>query len=209
MIYIYIYIYNALFDIVDNNNLDAMTKYEAECLYKHIKNFKFLFSIIFWYDLFNQFNPSSKLFQKIHFDISSSLKLLERLLIFFGNLRSNEAFEKFILEAIELVKEIDVEPVIEHSQGRILVRRVRRNYSYENVDEPINDSKLNLKVYFFNFILDVAINCITEIFEQLKEHNDIFLFSYEIEKFKIMTRNELIKIEKFKIMTRNELIKIC
>lgn len=188
-------IYDALFDIVDNNNLDAMTKYEAECLCKHIKNFKFLFSIVFWYDLLNQINPVSKLMQKVNFDISAALKLLERLLMYFTNLRSNddEAFEKFILEATELAKEIDVEPVIEHSQGRILARRVRRNFSYENVDEPINDPKLHLKVNFFNYILDVAINRVTERFEQLKEHNDIFLFLYEIEKIKIMTRNELIK----------------
>ncbi|KAF0685712.1 zinc finger MYM-type protein 1-like, partial [Aphis craccivora] len=188
-------IYDALFDIVDTNNLDAMTKYEAECLCKHIKNFKFLFSIVFWYDLLNQINPVSKLMQKVNFDISAALKLLERLLMYFTNLRSNddEAFEKFILEATELAKEIDVEPVIEHSQGRILARRVRRNFSYENVDEPINDPKLHLKVNFFNYILDVAINRVTERFEQLKEHNDIFLFLYEIEKIKIMTRNELIK----------------
>lgn len=130
--------------------------------------------------------------QKINFDISAALKLLERLLMYFANLRSNddEAFEKFILEATELAKEIDVEPIIKHSQGRILARRVRRNFSYENVVEPINDPKLHLKVNFFNFILDVAINRITERFEQLKEHNDIFLFLYEIEKIKIMKRDE-------------------
>jgi hypothetical protein len=58
------------------------------------------------------------------------------------------------------------------------------------VDEPINDPKLHLKVNFFNFILDIAINRITEKFEKSKEHNDIFLFLYEIEKIKIMTCDE-------------------
>ncbi|KAL4107587.1 hypothetical protein QTP88_017912 [Uroleucon formosanum] len=90
--------------------------------------------------------------------------------------------KSIILEATELAKEINIEPIIEHSQGRILARRVR-----------INDPKLHLKVNFSNFSLDVANNRITERFEQLKEHNDIFLFLYEIKKIKIMTRDELIK----------------
>lgn len=52
--------------------------------------------------------------QKIHFDISAALKLLGRLLMYLANLICNDdkAFEKFILDATELAKEIDVKPVI-------------------------------------------------------------------------------------------------
>ncbi|XP_060855578.1 uncharacterized protein LOC132933285 [Metopolophium dirhodum] len=116
-------IYDSLFDIVDNNNSDAMTKYEAECLF-------------------------SKLMQKINFDISAALKLLERLLMYFPNLRyhNDEAFEKCILEATELAKEIDVEPVIQHSQGRILALRVVVvNLSFYVVgDVPNAEKKYNM-----------------------------------------------------------------
>lgn len=75
--------------------------------------------------------------QTIHFNISEALKLLKRLLIYFEYLRFNddEEFEKFILNATELAKEIGIKPVVERSQDKIFAWRTRRNFSYENMDD--------------------------------------------------------------------------
>lgn len=49
-----------------------------------------------------------------------------------------------------------------------------------------------MKVNFFSYIFNVAINLNTERFEQSKEHIDTFLLFYEIEKIKGMTYDEFI-----------------
>jgi hypothetical protein len=42
-----------------------------------------------------------------------------------------------------MASEIDVVSVFEQSVGRIKARRVKRQFDYENVDEPIIDPKIN------------------------------------------------------------------
>lgn len=41
--------------------------------------------------------------------------------------KGGEGFEKFIFEVTELAKEINVDPIIKHSQGRISVMRIWMN----------------------------------------------------------------------------------
>lgn len=95
-------ILNALFDILENNDLDAMAKYEVKCLYNQIKNFKFLFFLV-W--LLNHINLVNKLMQTKNLIISEALILLKRLLIYFEYLRFNddEYFEQFIFDTTELL----------------------------------------------------------------------------------------------------------
>lgn len=187
-------IYDALFDIVQDTNGDSMTRHEAECLCRHIKQFKFLCSLIIWYDLLNLINPVSKLMQTINFDISAAMKILETLLSYLKQQRTDNdnSFEKIVLEATKLASEIDVEPIFEYTIGRITARRVKRQFDYENADDPIIDPKVHFKVNFYNNILDIAINSINDRFEQLKEHSDYFLFLYDINKLKNMTYEELL-----------------
>lgn len=90
--------------------MDSMTRHEAECLCKYIKQFKFLCSITIWYDLLNQINPVSKLMQKINFDISAAIKILEALLSYLKQQRfdCDNSFDKYVFEASKLASEIDV-----------------------------------------------------------------------------------------------------
>jgi hypothetical protein len=67
-----------------------------------------------------------------------------------------------------MASKIDVVSVFEQSVGRIKARRVKRQFDYENVDEPIIDPKINFKVNFFNNIFDIAINSVNDRFEQIK-----------------------------------------
>lgn len=90
--------------------MDSMTRHEAECLCKYIIQFKFLCSITIWYDLLNQINPVSKLMQKINFDISAAIKILEALLSYLKQQRfdCDNSFDKYVFEASNLASEIDV-----------------------------------------------------------------------------------------------------
>lgn len=47
--------------------------------------------------------------------------------------------------------------------------RVKRQFAYENVDEPIIDPKINFEDNFFNNIFDIGINSINDRFGQIKE----------------------------------------
>jgi len=119
---------------------------------------------------------------------------LEALLSYLKQQRldSDNSFDKYVIEASRLASEIDVVSVFEQSAGRIKARRVKRQFYYENMDEPIIDPKINFKVKFFNNIFDIAINSINDRFEQIKEHSDYFSFLYDINKLEDMTYDNLL-----------------
>jgi len=73
---------DALFEITQDTNLDSMARHGAKCLCKHIKQFKFVCSVVIWHNIINRYNPVSKLLQKINFDISTAMQILENLLLF-------------------------------------------------------------------------------------------------------------------------------
>ncbi|XP_026821672.1 zinc finger MYM-type protein 1-like [Rhopalosiphum maidis] len=130
-------IYDALFEISENINLDPMVKHEAECLCNLIKTFKFICSVVIWYDILNHINPVNKLMQKPNFDISLALGILETLLKHLNELRSEESFEKMIIDSTALATEMGVESVFENSRGRVKPRRTRKHFDYEHNDEPL------------------------------------------------------------------------
>jgi hypothetical protein len=53
-------IYDALYDICQEMSYDPITRHEAELLASHMKNFKFLCSIVIWYNV----NIANKVLQK-------------------------------------------------------------------------------------------------------------------------------------------------
>ncbi|XP_060855512.1 zinc finger MYM-type protein 1-like [Metopolophium dirhodum] len=130
-------IYDALFETSENINVDPMVKHEAECLCNLIKTFKFICSVVIWYDILNHINPISKLMQKPNFDISLALGILKTLLKHLNELRSEESFEKMIIDSTALATEMGVESVFENSRGRIKPRRTRKHFDYEHNDEPL------------------------------------------------------------------------
>ncbi|XP_025409287.1 zinc finger MYM-type protein 1-like [Sipha flava] len=119
-------IYDALFEIVQDKNVDSMTRHEAECLCKYIKQFKFLCSIT----------------------ICAAIQILEALVSYLKQQRldCDNSFDKYVFEASKMASEIDAVSVFEQSVGRIKARRVKRQFDYENVDEPIIDPKINFKI---------------------------------------------------------------
>jgi hypothetical protein len=59
-------------------------------------------------------------------------------------------------------------------------------FGYEGEDEPVTDPQQKLKVYFFNQILDSAIQSVNERFTQLEEQGSVFSILYNIPTIKDM-----------------------
>lgn len=106
-------IYDALNYIIDDTSLIAETgvrsRAEAKDIALKLKSFKFLCSLVIWYELFYEINVSSKLLQTISLDISETIYQLNKTKQFFQEYRTNENFEKILKKARELANELDVE----------------------------------------------------------------------------------------------------
>lgn len=89
--------------------MDASARDEASGLLNQLKQFKFLCSIIIWYEILNRINPVSKLMQRKDFDLSLVMDLLKTTKDFFQNSRSDEFFNQLLVDARELADEIDAE----------------------------------------------------------------------------------------------------
>ena len=75
-------IFEALISIVEDDSLNGQsgtkTKVEAKGILYKISNFKFLFSVVFWYDILYEIKVCSKLLQGISIDVETALKVLKR-----------------------------------------------------------------------------------------------------------------------------------
>ena len=76
---------------------------------------------------------------------------------------------------------------------RHCVRRIKRNFSYEARDEPIEDPKEKYKIDFFYFTIDQALNALDARFEQLSNHSKYFQFLYNIYDLNTMSKEMLLK----------------
>jgi hypothetical protein len=89
-------IFNALNIIKDYINLigthGLQTKADAYALLKNICDFKFICSIIIWYDILIIVNPESKKLQSIQFDIQIFVKSISEIIEFLKEYRMNGYF---------------------------------------------------------------------------------------------------------------------
>jgi hypothetical protein len=132
--------------------------------------------------------------QKPNFDISLALNILKTLLKHLNELRSEESFEKMIIDSTALATAMGVESVFENSRGRIKPRHIRKHFDYEHNNESVIDPKQQFKINSLNyFTLNVAINSVNDSFEQIKEHNNNLSFFYNLKKLKNLTHENTLK----------------
>jgi hypothetical protein len=95
--------------------------------------------------------------------------------------RSDKGFEEILVDAKDLADTSTLEVESEFQQStRIRPPRVKRQFNYESEDHLVVEPKQEFKINFFFFILDKSMNSLDERFEQLRNHNDIFNFLYNI-----------------------------
>jgi hypothetical protein len=111
--------------------------------------------------------------------MQTATDLISQVKNYFIEFRSDKGFEEILVDAKDLADTLEVEPEFQQST-RIRPRRVKRQFNYESEDHLVVEPKQEFKINFFFFILDKSINSLDERFEQLRNHNDIFNFRYNI-----------------------------
>ena len=144
-------IYDALFSIYEDSDMDTSARDEASGLLNQVKQFKFVCSIIIWYETLFRINPVSKLMQSTDFELCSVIQLLKNTTEFFKKARSDYFFNQVLVDAKELATEIDGETNFD-TLPKHRVRSKKRQFNYECRDEPIVDPKEKYKIDVFFFI---------------------------------------------------------
>ncbi|XP_067140986.1 zinc finger MYM-type protein 1-like [Centruroides vittatus] len=86
---------------------DPQIKSEAESLGNAMKDYKFLVSLVFWYDLLFQVNYISKELQSKSVDVSIALSSFEKLLKWLSDYR-NTGFEQVLVQAKTLAEDLEI-----------------------------------------------------------------------------------------------------
>ncbi|XP_046737530.1 zinc finger MYM-type protein 1-like [Diprion similis] len=185
-------IYDALMEISLDDKRDNLSKHEAQCLAQSIANFKFIRSVIIWFDILNQVNVESKLLQSLALNIIECCNILDRTTAFLKQYRSEESFCRILNEAKDLASELKVEPTF-HPNNTVRVRRKKRNFEYEARDERVTDPKEQFRTELFYHVIDTAVISMEERFQQLQEHSNDFKFLYDIHALKSSTKEKIMK----------------
>jgi hypothetical protein len=177
-----------IYDASNDIRIDAFGKNTATNLAKKIKSFKCICSTITWYQILYRINLVSKSLQDKAVNMQTATDLISQVKKYFIALRSDKGFEEILVDAKDLADTIvcldnadtlEVESEFQQST-RIRPRRVKRQFNYESEDHLVVEPKQEFKINFFFFILDKSINSLDERFEQLRNHNDIFNFLYNM-----------------------------
>ncbi|XP_030068040.1 uncharacterized protein LOC115476054 [Microcaecilia unicolor] len=176
--------YDALIEIAEASE-DAQARSEAESLANQMKDYKFIVSLVFWYDLLFQVNFVSKELQSKTVDLATALSSFEKLLQWLKQYRET-GFEQVLVGATELANDLEVTPEFQTNT----LRKRKRHFIYESADNPITDPKEAYKVNCFNQVLDKAMQSLEPRFKQLKKNVDLFGF---LSTFQQIPKQELQK----------------
>lgn len=138
-------VYDALLEVTEDTTRDLLTKSEAKNLAIKLKSFQFICSIVVWYEILYNVNIASKMMQSPSLDLPESNKILEKVKSYLETLRTEEGFEKILVDAKELAEQMEV-PAIFLPTSRL--RRRKKHFDYEQEDDPIQDAKKILKLAF-------------------------------------------------------------
>lgn len=143
-------------------------------------DFKFICSVIIWHEVLGQINIVSKMLQSPQANIESAIALLDSAATNLVEFKE-EGFEHSVQEATGLCEEEELDIAVEF----VSYRRGRR--CTEDVELSPNDF---FKKNFFEYLIDVTLNSISERFHALQQHFDLFSFLFDVSKFKEMDRDK-------------------
>ncbi len=176
-------IYDALYEISQDESFDAECRRDAENFGLKMQNFTFCCCVVIWHNILNQINTASKILQNISTDISAAKTILESTLMYLKKYRSEEGFEQSKKEAELIADDLDIDysfpPV-----ASIRKRKKKKMFTYEADDESITDPEHRFRTELFYTILDAAITSCEERFQQLNSYQNYFGFLYDIAKIK-------------------------
>ncbi|KAK7871552.1 hypothetical protein R5R35_010352 [Gryllus longicercus] len=160
--------------------------HEALTLTEQLQKFDFLVSLVVWYDILFQINTISKVMQSKSMDLCKVVELIKNCAEFLKEYRDN-GLKRAITNAKELAQILEVEPKFVSAKR---IRYVKRQFDYEGQDDSLSRKtpEKQFEIEFFNPLLDVALQAITERFEQLNQYADTWSFLFNIKKITIYRR---------------------
>ncbi|XP_073427404.1 uncharacterized protein [Dendrobates tinctorius] len=177
-------VHDAQMDIAENISLTGssgnVSRLEAQGLAKQVGTFSFVTSVLVWLNILYEINLTSKLLQSQEFHLAGASQHLDKTKKYLQSLRSDEEFEKLLVDAREITEELGIPANFESCSAPKRLKKKTRQFSYEGKGEPIRDEKQRFKINFYVAILDTAINSVDERFTQLKEMELKFGFLHHI-----------------------------
>ncbi|XP_025198869.1 zinc finger MYM-type protein 1-like [Melanaphis sacchari] len=169
-------IYNALIKLSEVENIDAGTRHEAVSLADQLTDFKFLISLVVWYDILFQVNLVSKSMQAKAIDLINGFNMLKSALEFIKNYR--DQFDQILVKAKAIADELGVD-----SEIKVVRKRIKKkHFDYERSDDTDHRTVLEkFKHEFFYTLIDVVTTSLTDRFEILKIHVDLWNFLYDLK----------------------------
>lgn len=181
-------IIDALLKVADEST-DPMAHSQALSLANEVKDYQFLVSIVFWYDILNHINVVSKTLQGETTDLSIAIGMLQRTLSWLKKYR-NVGFQSALVDAREIAEEIGCSLVFKAPRGR------RKG--------PISDPKELFRIDCFNQIVDTAIVDMGRRFEQLNSHDDNFGFLLKFSEMPIADISKSCKALESQLTSTND-----
>ncbi|KAG5122538.1 hypothetical protein JHK84_040878 [Glycine max] len=152
-----------------------------------MENFEFLLGMNIWYDILFAVNFVSKIMQSKDMNIDVAIDHLRGLITYVKNYR------EMILHLLESIKEMTIEMDIEPKFNE--KRKIHRKKHFDDIvsDEIAYSIEDSFHVDYFLYVLDQFISSIESRFKQFLEHENMFGFLFDSNKFKTLSEDELKK----------------
>lgn len=183
-------VYDAVYEATTDTKIDAFGKSIAIGIARKLTDFRFLCSLITWYEILYRVNLVSKTLQKKEVNLPGAVKLIESVKEFLNGMRSENGLNSVMTDARELAEKLEVAPEFP-AEVQVRPRKAKRQFSYESEDEPVKSGKESFKIDFFFVVLDKAINSLDERLELLRNHGNNFQFLYDLNLVEELNKEEV------------------
>ncbi|XP_050304676.1 zinc finger MYM-type protein 1-like [Anthonomus grandis grandis] len=153
----------------------------ANLLLLKIKSFKFICSIIIWYNVLTKINIASKVMQESDVALPNIILILKSK-TYISSIRSDEGFTDILEEAKKVAEDMDCDPSFPPI-NIVRPQTKKRLFDYECVDEAPKNPVDQFKINFYFVILDTTLLKLEERFEQMKQHDTLFNFLNNLHSF--------------------------
>ncbi|XP_047137607.2 zinc finger MYM-type protein 1-like [Hydra vulgaris] len=110
-------IYDALLEIADDTSLTGSSgstaRSDAKALANSVAKFKFVVSIVVWYNILFEINITSKQLQAKDLDIHAAVQQLQHTQAYLVDCRSDIGFARMLVDAAEIAKDLEILPTFE------------------------------------------------------------------------------------------------
>uniref|UniRef100_A0A8C3FTF5 HAT C-terminal dimerisation domain-containing protein n=1 Tax=Chrysemys picta bellii TaxID=8478 RepID=A0A8C3FTF5_CHRPI len=186
-------IYDALIEMSGDTTFTRSSgntaRSDAEALANGLSKFKFVTSLILWYNSLFEINLTSKQLQEKNLNIHSAIQKLQQTKNILEEFRSDEGFKRTLVDSLKLAEEIDFPAEFEPEP--IHIRQKKQQFSYEGRDTLIQNPKQRFKMNFYFAVLDTAIHSVNERFQQMQQLESVFGFLYDIHSLQKKTAKQI------------------